>query len=86
MNDDFKQLHANKGTEMELFIDRIVMIMDHYSISEEEFVSRTRLNPFLFRSIMTGTVEPTFDFIQKIAVSFKTVNLYWLLLGTGNMK
>ena len=66
------------------FAGRLQTLMDHFALSASAFADRIGVQRSGISHILTGRNKPSLDFVLKIIREFKTVDLYWLLLGTGS--
>ncbi len=64
---------------------RIVEIMVRFNHSKSSLANELGVSLPLITHITSGRNKPGIDFLQKVLVSFKDVDPYWLLLGQGNM-
>ncbi len=65
--------------------DRITQLLTSEGISPAEFADKIGVQRSSISHVLNGRNYPSASFIQKILVSYKTLNPRWLLLGEGSI-
>ena len=65
--------------------DRITQLLASEGISPAEFADKIGVQRSSISHVLNGRNYPSASFIQKILVSYKTLNPRWLLLGEGSI-
>ena len=65
--------------------DRITQFLAKEGISPAEFADKIGVQRSSVSHVLNGRNYPSASFIQKMLVSYKTLNPRWLLLGEGAM-
>lgn len=63
--------------------ERIKSIINHYSLTEQEYTDKLESNAAVTRHILEGRNRPSMDYLQKIITAFPEINERWLLVGEG---
>lgn len=66
------------------FVKRLEVLMDYYSLSTSAFADKIGVQRSSMSHLLSGRNKPSLDFVMKIIEVFPEVDLYWILLGTGN--
>jgi transcriptional regulator with XRE-family HTH domain len=66
------------------FIKRLEIILDYYSLNASTFADKIGVQRSSLSHLLSGRNKPSLDFILKIIDIFPDVDLYWILIGTGN--
>lgn len=66
------------------FVKRLEVLMDYYSLSTSAFADKIGVQRSSMSHLLSGRNKPSLDFVMKIVEVFQEVDLYWILLGTGN--
>ncbi len=68
------------------FKDRITQVIDTLGENKNSFSVKIGLkNGTTVGRLVKGDRQPSFEILQKIAVSYPHINLNWLATGEGNM-
>lgn len=70
---------------MDELISRFELLMDHYELSASAFSEAIGVQRSSISHLLSGRNKPSLDFILKVNTRFPEVNLYWLLLGEGDL-
>lgn len=65
---------------------RLNEILTYFELTASQFADLTGIQRSSLSHIISERNKPSLDFILKIIETFPTVDLYWLLLGKGNMQ
>lgn len=66
--------------------DRISKLIDHFELNPNSFADSLGVKGTVIYNIVKGRrSKPSFDLLQKILVTYHTVNANWLLSGSGSM-
>jgi len=65
--------------------ERIVQIVDYYSLTRYKFSQETGISDAVLFNIYKGKNKPSFDLIEKILNKYKLIDANWLLTGEGAM-
>jgi plasmid maintenance system antidote protein VapI len=66
-------------------ISRLELLMDHYELSASAFSDAIGVQRSSISHLISGRNKPSLDFILKVNTRFPEVDLYWLLLGEGDL-
>lgn len=69
---------------IEDFVKRLEIVMDYYSLSTSAFADKIGVQRSSMSHLLSGRNKPSLDFVMKILEVFPEIDLYWILLGTGN--
>ncbi len=58
--------------------------MDYHELSASLLAEKINVQRSSISHILSGRNKPSLDFILKITSTFKDVDIYWLLNGTGS--
>ena len=70
---------------MEGLRDRINEVRDHYRLSNRGFAEAVGAKPAATNNYLTGTKEPSLEFVDRILSTYVDVSAEWLLRGVGSM-
>lgn len=70
---------------MEDLISRLELLMAHYELSASAFSDAIGVQRSSISHLLSGRNKPSLDFILKVTSRFPDVDLYWLLLGEGDL-
>jgi transcriptional regulator with XRE-family HTH domain len=70
----------------ELLIERVLYLMEVYSLTPAEFAERVDVQRSSISHLMSRRNKPSLDFIQKVLNHFPEINPNWLVMGIGPMK
>jgi plasmid maintenance system antidote protein VapI len=70
---------------MDDLISRLELLMDHYELSASAFSDAIGVQRSSISHLISGRNKPSLDFILKVNTRFPEVDLYWLLLGEGDL-
>jgi plasmid maintenance system antidote protein VapI len=59
--------------------------MDHFELSASAFSDAIGVQRSSISHLLSGRNKPSLDFILKLNTRFPEVDLYWLLLGEGDL-
>lgn len=65
--------------------DRIVQLINNEGLTSSKFADTIGVQRSSISHILSGRNKPSLDFIQKIIASFPSINIDWLVSGTGEM-
>ena len=65
-------------------VNRIKWTMDHFKLSASEFADKIGVQRSAVSHVLSGRNKPSLDFLIKIKKQYPTINLDWLVLGSGN--
>lgn len=65
--------------------NRIVMLINNEGLTSSKFADTIGVQRSSISHILSGRNKPSLDFIQKIMLSFPSVNVNWLISGEGEM-
>jgi transcriptional regulator with XRE-family HTH domain len=65
--------------------DRIIKFLTHENITATRFADEIGVQRSSVSHILSGRNNPSFEFIQKILMRYKSLSADWLLVGTGSM-
>ncbi|WP_271770400.1 hypothetical protein [Aquimarina algiphila] len=66
---------------------RIELVMQYYNFNYTSFSKKLKLtNNVTIGRLIKENRNPSFDILNRIAVTFPEINCKWLLTGEGNMK
>jgi plasmid maintenance system antidote protein VapI len=65
--------------------DRILQFLALESLSPTRFADHLGVQRSGVSHILAGRNKPSFDFIEKMLLTFPNINAEWLLLGKGEM-
>jgi transcriptional regulator with XRE-family HTH domain len=65
---------------------RVVEVMEHFCSSKSVFASDLGIGLPTIAHIFSGRNKPGVDILQKILLTYPTVNATWLMIGKGEMK
>lgn len=68
-----------------LMKDRIKEIMESQHMNQNVFAQFVGLSPATLSGIFTGRTRPTINIIESIKKRMPTINIDWLMFGTGDM-
>ena len=66
------------------FTNRIKKVMDFHQLSASLFADKIGVQRSSISHILSGRNKPSLDFILKITLEFKDVDIHWLLHGDGS--
>ena len=75
---DRLQLHG-----LRIALSRIEQVIKDTGLTQSAFAKRINENPTKFSHIFKGRNRPSLDLIMKIATTFPSIHLEWLVLGKG---
>ncbi len=64
---------------------RVVEVMEHFSNSKSDFALKLGIGLPTIAHIFSGRNKPGVDILQKILLTYPTVNATWLMIGKGEM-
>jgi len=64
---------------------RVVKVMEHFSISKSDFALKLGIGLPTIAHIFSGRNKPGVDILQKILLTYPSINATWLMLGNGEM-
>lgn len=65
--------------------DRIMLIMEKESMTQQEFATALEISPSSLSSIFNGRTNPTNNHVQAVHRRFPNINISWLMFGEGEM-
>jgi len=65
--------------------DRILQFLKDEKISSTKFADIIGVQRSSISHILSGRNKPSFDFIEKMLLSFPSLNAQWLITGKGTM-
>jgi len=65
--------------------DRILQFLKDEKISSAKFADIIGVQRSSISHILSGRNKPSFDFIEKMLLSFPSLNAQWLITGKGTM-
>ena len=65
--------------------DRIKYLINHYELSRYKFSQETGVSDAVLFNIYKGKNKPSFDVIEKILNTYRSIDANWLLTGEGTM-
>ena len=65
--------------------DRIRQIMESQHMTQQTFANHIGMSPGSLSSIFNERTRPTLNVVESIKAKFPSINLDWLLFGTGSM-
>lgn len=66
-------------------ISRLEQLLKAENISRSQFAEMLGIAPATVTHLLNGRNKPSFEIIQSISANFPTINLEWLINGTGKM-
>ena len=66
-------------------IDRINLLLKAKNITARQFAEEIGIQPSGMSHILSGRNNPSLDFMMKVVKRWPEVNIYWLMLGKGEM-
>jgi transcriptional regulator with XRE-family HTH domain len=70
---------------IEDFIKRLEYLLEYYSLNAASFADKIGVQRSSLSHLLSGRNKPSLDFILKIIEAFPEVDLYWILIGKGNL-
>ncbi len=64
---------------------RVVEVMEHFSSSKSDFAIKLGIGLPTIAHIFSGRNKPGVDILQKILLTYPTVNATWLMIGKGEI-
>ena len=64
---------------------RVVEVMEHFSNSKTDFALKLGIGLPTIAHIFSGRNKPGVDILQKILLTYPTVNATWLMIGKGEI-
>ncbi len=64
---------------------RVVEVMEHFSNSKSDFALKLGIGLPTIAHIFSGRNKPGVDILQKILLTYPTVNATWLMIGKGEI-
>jgi len=61
---------------------RMLEFIEASGMSKSEFADAIGLNRSILSHILSGRNKPSLAIVEKMAMTFESLDLYWLLLGT----
>ncbi|MFM1877456.1 MAG: hypothetical protein RLZZ241_322 [Bacteroidota bacterium] len=71
---------------MDSIIIRLEELLAHYDLSASAFAEAIGVQRSSISHLMSGRNKPSLEFVLKVISKFPEVDLYWLLLGLGEIK
>lgn len=65
--------------------NRIVQLINSEGLTSSKFADTIGVQRSSISHILSGRNNPSLDFVQKILVSFPSIDPNWLVSGSGNM-
>lgn len=65
--------------------ERIKQLMDSQHMNQQTFSQYTGISPATLSNVIAGKQNPTLKTIEAIKKKFPTLNLDWLMFGSGEM-
>ena len=65
--------------------ERIVLLISELRMNNNSFSNKISVSPTVIHNIIKGRNAPSYEVIQKIALTFDNINIAWLILGNGEM-
>ena len=65
--------------------DRLLKFLSREQLTSKQFAALIGVQPSSVSHILSGRNKPSFDFMEKIALNYPSVNLEWLITGKGSM-
>jgi transcriptional regulator with XRE-family HTH domain len=66
------------------FTTRIKKVMDFHDLTASLFADKIGVQRSSISHILSGRNKPSLDFVLKITIEFKDVDIHWLLNGKGS--
>lgn len=66
--------------------DRIKLIMDNENMTSGAFAESIGVQQSTLSHILNGRNNPSLDVVMKVHQRYSSINIEWLLYGTGEMK
>ena len=66
--------------------DRILQIMQSEGLTNAEFSEKLGISTSSLSHIFNGRNKASLEVVMKISKAYPTVDLHWLIFGTGEMK
>lgn len=67
------------------FVKRLEQIFEFYEQTPSSFADKIGVQRSSLSHLLSGRNKPSLDLILKIIAAFPEVDLYWILLGKGNL-
>ncbi|MGL4364597.1 MAG: helix-turn-helix domain-containing protein [Bacteroidales bacterium] len=64
---------------------RIAELINHFQLTPSVFAEKINVQRSSISHIISGRNKPSYDFIEKILLTFPSVSAEWLLLGKGKI-
>ncbi len=71
--------------ETKEFKDRIVVVMNHYNLTEEALATKLGFRPSNIAHLQSGRNLPSFEILNRLITVFPDLNPRWLINGSGEM-
>ena len=66
------------------FVNRLKKVMEFHQLTASNFADAIGVQRSSISHILSGRNKPSLDFVLKITNTYKDVDMYWLLNGTGS--
>ncbi len=71
--------------ETKEFKDRIVLVMKHYNLTEEDLATKLGFRASNIAHLRSGRNMPSFEILNRLITVFPELNPRWLINGSGEM-
>ena len=71
--------------EIASIASRLSALIDHFGLTASAFADKTGVQRSGVSHLISGRNKPSLDFIVKVLDAFPEIDLYWLLIGQGEM-
>jgi len=65
--------------------DRIIQFLKENNLTSTKFADTIGVQRSSISHILSGRNKPSYDFIEKMLLSYPDINAQWLITGKGNM-
>lgn len=65
--------------------DRIIQFLSENNLTSTKFADSIGVQRSSISHILSGRNKPSFDFIEKMLITYPDLNAEWLITGKGNM-
>jgi transcriptional regulator with XRE-family HTH domain len=65
--------------------DRIIQFLKENNLTSTKFADAIGVQRSSISHILSGRNKPSYDFIEKMLLSYPEINAQWLITGKGNM-
>ena len=71
--------------EIDSISSRLAALIEHFGLTASAFADKMGVQRSGVSHLISGRNKPSLDFIVKVLDAFPEVDLYWLLIGKGEM-